>query len=150
MSKCLLALAMVSMLTAASPSAEPAPSADGRFSAVDVFIDAGAHPLAAYQLDFHATTDNVQIVGIEGGHAPAFAQPPYYDPRAMMNDHVLLAAFTTDDADNLPTGRTRVATIHVYILDNAAPDYVSTLQVAATTDGTPIDAEISHETRSDP
>ncbi|MHC4768662.1 MAG: hypothetical protein ACYTEI_08130, partial [Planctomycetota bacterium] len=66
-----------------------------RFQAVHVSVDTGDEPLAAYQLDLRAATDNVRIVGIEGGAHPAFADPPYYDPAAIQGDRVIIGAFST-------------------------------------------------------
>src|SRR5580765_8487964 len=88
-----------------------------RFRTVDIFVDTQGAPLAAYQLEFAITNSAARIVGIEGGEAPAFRQPPYYDPKAMQQERVIIAAFTTEPAGNLPRSKTRVATIHL-----ACPD----------------------------
>lgn len=130
---------------ALAPS-KPAAAGNIRFAYVDVFVDAGAKPLAAYQLDLRALgTPAVRIVGIEGGEHPAFKQPPYYDPKAIQNDRVILAAFSTEGAPNLPTGRTRVARVHVEITGpaNAAPEYTATLTAAADAAGERMPAEVS-------
>ena len=84
-----------------------------RFRTVDVFVDAKDQPLAAYQLEFAVTNTSAKIVGIEGGEHPAFAQPPFYDPKAMQHERVIIAAFSTEAADKLPKEKTRVATIHL-------------------------------------
>jgi hypothetical protein len=109
-----------------------------RFAWVDIYVDSGDVPLAAYQFELAAETGSFQIVGVEGGEHPAFAAPPYYDPAALAHDHVIIAAFSTDD--DLPAGRTRVARIHVQIAGGETPDYVVKLIVAATADGTEIPA----------
>ena len=114
-----------------------------RFEAIDVFVNSGNLPLAAWQLEIRSTANDVQIVGIEGGEHPAFAEPPYYDPRAMNGNRVIIAAFNTDD--NLPTGRSRVARIHVQLRSPGATTWLSQLTTAATGDGTKISAEISIE-----
>ena len=113
----------------------------GRFEAIDVFVDSGNHRLAAWQLEVKSTAKDVQIVGIEGGEHPAFQEPPYYDKRAMNNNRVILAAFST--ADNLPSGRSRVARIHVQVRGPGAREWVSELTTSATADGKWIPAEIS-------
>ena len=112
-----------------------------RFEAIDVFVDSGNQRLAAWQLEVKSTANDVQIVGIEGGEHPAFAEPPYYDKRAMNNNRVIIAAFST--GDNLPSGRSRVARIHVQVRGSGARTWLSELTTSATTDGTRIPAEIS-------
>ncbi len=106
-----------------------------RFQAVHVLVDTGEKPLAAYQLDLRAATGNVRIVGIEGGEHPAFADPPYYDPAAIQGDRVIIGAFSTAPTGSLPTGRTRIATIHVQVTGDRQPEYKAELNVAATADG---------------
>lgn len=114
-----------------------------RFAAYDVLIDGDA-PLAAYQVEVWSRTGNVAIVGIEGGADAAFADPPYYDPQAMRHDRVILAAFSTKPAAQLPpAGSTRVATIHVQITGDADPRFDTKLTAAATTDGAPLRATVN-------
>ena len=114
-----------------------------RFEAIDVFVDAGNQPLAAYQVELTSKTPGVEIVGIEGGEPAAFAEPPYYDSRAMKNNRVILAAFTT--GENLPAGRCRVARIHVQLRGPGVKEYETKLSVSATTDGERVPAELSIE-----
>lgn len=109
-----------------------------RFAWVDVFIDSADQPLAAYQFELTAATGAFQIVGVEGGEHPAFAEPPYYDPAALQNDRIIIAAFNT--GDDLPTGKSRVARIHVQIAGVEAPEYVVSLTVAAGPDGQEVPA----------
>jgi len=133
-------VAIVFMLgLAAARGQEPAPAV--RFEAVDVYVDSGDRPLAAYQFEFAAETGEVKIVGIEGGDAPAFKAPPYYDPAALQQHRVIVAAFNTD-AD-LPTGRTRVAKLHVMVAGDAEPQYAAQIEVAADADGQAVPATIS-------
>ena len=121
----------------------PVNSADdtGRFEAVDVFVDSGNQRLAAWQLEVNCTANDVHIVGIEGGEHPAFKEPPYYDKRAMNNNRVIIAAFST--GDNLPSGRSRVARIHVQVRGPGGRTWLSEVTTAATADGTRIPAAIS-------
>ncbi len=104
----------------------PAPATDPnavRFEAIDIFVDAGEQPLSAYQ--FELTTPvregwQASIVGVEGGAHPAFKAAPYYDPQALRASRIIIAAFSIDDA--LPTGRTRVARLHMELRrDPTAP-----------------------------
>lgn len=132
---------------------EPTPSdhtvdpAEPRFEWVDVYVDSGAVALAAYQFELAAESGDFQIVGIEGGEHPAFAEPPYYDPAALRNDRVILAAFSTDE--ELPIGSSRVARVHVMI-EGDSPEYVVTLGVAATEDGSRIPVNIEIEEGAQP
>ena len=118
-----------------------------RFETVDVFVDTTNKTLAAYQLEFFAAAGDTKIAGIEGGAHPAFATPPYYDPKAMQQDHVILAAFSTDNAETLPVGRTRVATIHLQTIGTNPPDFQIRLQAAADASGETITAEATFQER---
>jgi hypothetical protein len=119
-----------------------------RFEAVDVFVETTGKPLAAYQLEFFAATGNVRIAGIEGGAHPAFAIPPFYDPKAMQRERVILAAFNTAAASDLPTGRTRVATIHLETRGERRPAFQVQLEAAADPSGQTIAADVSFEERN--
>ncbi len=112
-----------------------------RFEYIDVYIDSGDAPLAAYQFELTDAAESIKIVGIEGGEHEAFAVPPYYDPKALKNDRVIIAALST--ADELPTGRTRVATIHVQIEVDVIPEITINLETAGDIQGKEINAEVS-------
>lgn len=111
-----------------------------RFAPVHIYIDSAGKSLAAYQFELKATSGQVKIVGVEGGEHPAFSEAPYYDPAALMNSRIIIAAFNT--GHNLPTGRTRVATLHLQILGDAEPEYGLTLVTAADADGTETPAKL--------
>jgi hypothetical protein len=132
-------------LLAAGLLAQPAAAEEGhsRFRAVDIYVDSKASPLAAYQIEFLATNCPVRIVGIEGGGHAAFRQPPFYDPKAMQQERVIIAAFSTEPAAKLPAGKTRVATIHIQIFGDGEPQYILKLQTAAGPDGNRIFATAS-------
>src|SRR5262245_34974792 len=141
----LIAMILVSALaqsTSAQTNAAPV-----RFRAVDIYVDSKDKPLAAYQLDFSVIGGGAKIVGIEGGERPAFAEPPYYDPTAMQQERVIIAAFSTNAVNALPTGKTRVATIHLQLSGATEPEYNLKLQAAADADGNRIKAETSFEER---
>jgi hypothetical protein len=110
------------------------------FGWVDVYLDPRNKPLAAYQVEFVIADDAATVVGIEGGDAAAFKQPPYYDAAAMSQSRVILAAFST--GSDLPAARSRVARVHVQF---QKPDrkYTAKLITAATADGGKIPAEVS-------
>lgn len=131
-----LILALASISVAHGQATKPAESASTRFGVVDVFVDSQGESLAAYQFEFKSETGHVKLVGIEGGDAEPFKTPPYYDPAAMGQGRVILAAFSTDGG--LPHGRSRVARLHVMIdglAENESPKYVTTLDVAADGEG---------------
>ncbi len=132
-----------------------------RFAPVHIYLDSGGKPLAAYQFelvawasrpwiqnhgqDARATVPGtIKIVGVEGGEHPAFREAPYYDPAALMNDRIIIAAFNT--GRDLPSGRTRIATLHLQILGDAQPEYQLTLVTAADADGQTIPATLSLQT----
>ncbi len=120
--------------------------AQGRvhFVPVHVYLDSGDKPLAAYQFELRARTGQIKIVGVEGGEHPAFREAPYYDPAALMNDRIIIAAFNT--GRDLPHGRTRIATIHLQILGDAEPQYELKLIVAANEEGEKISADLNLQT----
>lgn len=118
---------------ASYPASRAASKPAIRFTYVDVHIDSKSEPLAAYQFELAAEKGDVKIVGIEGGEHAAFKAPPYYDPAAMSQDHVIIAAFNT--GKDLPAGKTRVARVHVQVTGEQKPEYVIKLDVAASTEG---------------
>ncbi len=119
----------------ADASTQPA-----RFTWVDAFVDPHGQPLAAYQFELKSSGGGaVTLVGVEGGEHPAFAPPPYYDPRANVQKRIVIAGFNT--GDDLPKARTRVARVMVRVTGH--PTYSATLQVAASQEAKPIDATVS-------
>jgi hypothetical protein len=83
---------------------------DTFFYPVDIYIDTGEMPLAAWQFEVLYDGSDINIVGIEGGEEP-FAEAPYYDPAGLTEGRIVIAAFTTGNAP--PRGRTRVARLHL-------------------------------------
>ena len=112
-----------------------------RFEYIDVYIDSGDAPLAAYQFELTDSAASIKIVGIEGGEHEAFAAPPYYDPKALKNNRVIIAAFST--AADLPTGKTRVATIHVQVEVDVIPEIAINLEAVGDVQGNEVGAEVS-------
>ena len=113
-----------------------------RFTTVDLFVDPHGTAMAAYQLEFVADPARVTLVGVEGGEHGAYAQPPYYDPKALSGNRVILAALST--ASDLPTTRTRVATLHLRVTGGAVdPTYQAKLEVAGNREGKPIAADVT-------
>ncbi len=114
-----------------------------RFAPVHIYIDSGNKLLAAYQFELKAGAGQIKIVGVEGGQHAVFKEAPYYDPAALANNRIIIAAFNT--ASDLPQGRTRIATVHLQIIGEAEPDYELNLAVAADEDGEEIPAKINLE-----
>jgi hypothetical protein len=143
----LLALLLVVMSLGAlgfqERRAGDARGAEVSFEALDIYVDSGAAVLGAYQLELKADAAQAKVVGIEGGerHRP-YEQAPYYDPAAQNEDQlrerIVLAAFST--AAELPTGRTRVARIHVQVTGGAK--YEAVLTAAAEREGKRIEAKV--------
>lgn len=146
-----LLLALWFGLAAALLAQQPADE-EGRahFCAVDLFVDSGSLPLAAYQVRFAVTNRVARIVGIEGGEHPAFRQPPFYDPKAIQTEVALIASFNTAPAAELPNGKTRVATVHLRTTGTVRPEFELTLQTAADAQGDRIRCVASFEERKAP
>lgn len=141
----LILLALAAPLHARQPADE-----EGRigFCTVDIFVDSGSAPLAAYQLRFAVTNGVAKIVGIEGGEHPAFRQPPFYDPKAIQSEVAILASFNTGPAAELPTAKTRVATIHLQTTGTTTPQFEVKLQTAADAQGNKTSGTVSFEKRN--
>lgn len=145
-----LCLALGLFLLALGGSAQQPTTNDVRFLAVDIYVDSKDKPLAAYQLEFSVTNGNAKIVGIEGGEHPAFREAPYYDPKAIQEERVIIAAFSTERADNLPLGRTRLATVHLQLRGIMMSQFSVNLQAAANEVGAPLQLEVSLVERTPP
>jgi hypothetical protein len=112
-----------------------------RFVPVAVRIDTGGRPLAAWQVEIRIASGDARIVGVEGGEHPAFAEPAYYDRAALRERRIVLAAFHT--GNDLPSGTTRVATLHLAVTGDADPTFDAELVVAAGPDGRRFAASVS-------
>ena len=113
------------------------------FAAVDIFVDSKDSPLAAYQLEFSGRGTQMRIAGIEGGEHDAFKAPPFYDPKAMQQERVILAAFNASTANKLPTGKTRVATVHLQFAGAQLPTFSLKPHTASDSKGNEISVEIT-------
>ncbi len=141
---CLVAISLIlAFLYAEAGQAATKVGQKVRFAPLHIFLDSGSQPLAAFQFELKAAAGQIKIVGVEGGQHAAFKEAPYYDPAALANDRIIIAAFNT--GRELPKGRTRIATIHLQIIGDAEPDYELKLTVAADADAKEIPAEISFE-----
>ena len=148
---CLVAISLIlAFLYAEAGQAATKVGPKVRFAPLHIFLDSGNRPIAAFQFELKAAAGKpapakagVKIVGVEGGQHAAFKEAPYYDPAALANDRIIIAAFNT--GRELPKGRTRIATIHLQIIGDAEPDYELKLTVAADADAKEIPAKISFE-----
>ena len=135
-------MAVQSQLTA-PPDQQPWP----RFAAVDVFVNSGDQPLAAFQFELRAKSGLITVVGVEEGEHDALQGDCFYFDRPVIglgqSNRVIVGAFTTAQADALARGKQCVATIHVMIDSADQPVYDVQLEAAATNDGRSIPAELS-------
>ncbi len=133
-------LGLAAELRAQQPAAE-----EGRirFRAIDIYVDSGSTPLAAYQIEFAITNGVAKIVGIEGGETPAFTKPPTYDPQAIQKERVIIANFSTASASDLPIGKTRVATLHLQVTGDQPVLGRIKLKTAGDSQGKKISAQAS-------
>jgi hypothetical protein len=145
-------LVLVLPLAGLAPLAQPPQEEDLRyetptrsaFTALEIWLETGDRPLAAYQIEMAATAGEVRIVGIEGAvPGSVFAEPPYYDPAAMQSERVIIADFSTAAPGTLPAGRFRIATIHLQVVGDIEPAFETKLIVAADADGKAIEAHIT-------
>lgn len=143
MTRAIAAGAVLALLAASAARADDATESRVRFVHVTIYIDAGERALAAWQVEFLVRAGDVEVVGVEGGEHPAYAEPAYYDPSALREDRLILAAF--DTGTNLPTERTRVATLHLMVRGAATPELDVRLVVAADPDGRSFDATVTME-----
>lgn len=129
-----LALLMPAVSQWSPRAGEPPAAGDaaGGFAPVDVFIDSGTSPLAAWQVEVTPRAEKagvrVVLVGIEGGEAGVYEGPAHYDPAALApsgGGRVILAAFSTAEQSKLPSGRVRVARLHVLVEGGEGGDAVA-------------------------
>ncbi len=73
----------------------PTTQSNVRFAPLHIYLDSGNKPLAAYQFELKADAAQIKIIGVEGGQHKAFEEAPYYDPTALANERVIIAAFNT-------------------------------------------------------
>jgi hypothetical protein len=121
-----------------------------RFAVVDVYVDS-AVPLAAWQFELRERHGAMQVVGVENGESRAYPDAPYFDRTAVERgaaDRIVVASFSLRPPAELPVGHARIATVHVRLTGDAAPDYRLELVAAGAADGRPIDASISLDTRT--
>jgi len=145
-SGCIIGLLLAVLAAAADPNPTPNSAlqpalATSRFATVDIFVDSAKEQLAAWEMEFKATAGQIEIVGIERGDNADFQDPPYYDPAALKGNRIIVGAF--DLAPQLPSGKIRVARLHLHISGPQKPIYAVNLVVAGDREGKPIAAQAS-------
>ena len=121
---------------------------DIRFQAVDVFVTS-AESFAAWQFELSDRQGQMQVVGVEQGESRAFDRAPYYDRDAVnagLADRIIVADFSLAETASLPSGRVRVATIHLMLRGDT--DLAIQLITATDSDGRVIDATIDLEPKT--
>ncbi len=119
-----------------------------RFEAVHLFVDSADTPLSAYQVQLDDAHGRVQVVGVENGEHAAFGAAPFYDRTAVNQrraDRIIIAAYSTLAPEQLPTGRTRLATVHLRVTGEAPVEYRTQLIAAADAAGVPIAARLTFQ-----
>jgi hypothetical protein len=145
----LSALLLVVAFVPASVSTSAAEVAPQRaFSTIEIYLDGGDQPLAAYQLTLQYAQADTRLVGIEGGSTPAFADAPHYDPRALRGGTIKLAAMQLEGP--WPTHRVHVATLHVEHSATVTPRLAASQVVAATRNGGAATVDFSYEIGDSP
>ena len=139
----------IGLFAAALPVLPQIGGSEFRFTALDIYLEAD-EPLAAWQFELRESSGRMRVVGVENGDSAAFRDAPYYDLAAVndgMADHIIVADYSMNPAAELPTGRSRVATVHIQLEGLAEPDYELSLMAAGGADGAPIQASIEFETQ---
>ena len=111
-----------------------------RFMPVEVFLDS-PEPVAAWQFELKDRNASMKVVGVENGGSEVFQRAPYYDREAVTRGdarRIVVADYSLAEESELPSGRVRVATLHLMLDDD--PDFELNLVTANTADGLPIDA----------
>ena len=119
-----------------------------RFTTLDIYIDS-TEPLAAWQFELREASGRMRVVGVENGETDAFGEAPYYDLAAVAEgeaDRIIVADYSLRPVGDLPTGRNRLATIHIRLDGTADPVYMLSLMAAGGANGEPIQAFIDFDT----
>jgi hypothetical protein len=116
-----------------------------RFEAVNVIL-ASDEPVAAWQFELNDRAGSMKVVGVEQGESAAFDRAPYYDRDAVQlgqADRIVVADYSLAAPASLPSGRTRIATIHLML--RGETDFDLDLITATDSQGRVIDATVSLE-----
>ncbi len=109
-----LLVAIVLLFTGFSSIAYESPP-ELRFVALDIYLQSD-EPIAAWQFDLADRQGMFRIVGIENGDSAAYQRAPYYDREAVnlgQSDRIVVANYSLEEPGDLPSGRFRLATVHL-------------------------------------
>lgn len=141
---------MLAVVVAGLLSVAAIGQAKARFVPVEVFLDS-PEPVAAWQFELKDRNASMTVVGVENGGSDAFQRAPYYDREAVTRgeaDRIVVADYSLAEESELPTGRVRVATVHLMLEGEA--DFELDLVTANSADGRRIEAATVslHETQA--
>ncbi|MDE0342338.1 MAG: hypothetical protein OXK82_04060 [Deltaproteobacteria bacterium] len=142
MKRLLTVLAFLAVFPGVAGAASP------RFLPLDVHLDTPV-PVAAWQFELKDANGAMTVVGVENGGHPAYPRAPYYDREALAQGgapRIVVADYSLAEANRLPSGRVRLATLHLMLDGN--PDFDLRLIAAAGPDGGALDASISLAART--
>ncbi len=143
---------LVSLILLWSICPGPAFSDDSnvRFAAVDIYLESPA-PIAAWQFELNDPHGLMKVVGVERGESAAYARAPYFDRDSVRRgeaDRIVVADYSLADDAELPSGKTRIATVHLMLSRDGDTDFNLFLITATKYDGRAMDASISFEVRT--
>ncbi|MCY3620932.1 MAG: hypothetical protein OXH68_04375 [Gammaproteobacteria bacterium] len=113
--------------------------AKARFVPVEVILNS-PEPVAAWQFELKDRNASMKVVGVENGGSDVFQRAPYYDREAVTRGdahRIVVADYSLAEEDELPSGRVRVATLHLMLAGDA--DFELNLVTATTADGRAIE-----------
>ncbi len=116
------------------------------FAVLDIYVDSQSESLAAWQFELRDQNGGMKVVGIENGEHAAFNHAPAFDRQAVDRDEaerIIVASFSLNPKHQLPTGLTRVASVHVRL--DGEPDFQLELVNAGNENGVVIPAVIQLE-----
>lgn len=131
----LLAIAPFEARVAPSPPPQERATSPSSFTWVDVWVDSGQTPLAAWQVKVRATEGQVSLVGVEGVDFPDARKAPWFDEKARGGSEVIVASFSPQESLQLPRGRVCVARLHLEVRGSTAPRFAAEAVTAATFGG---------------
>lgn len=116
----------------------------GTFGAVEIWIDAGAERLGAWQVELSGP-DGLRYSAVEGGEAGAFEEAPTYDPAALLGGRLILAAYAgaPERDGEPPSGRVRVARVHYLAPNSNSVAFERSGTVTADSEGRRRDFEVT-------
>jgi len=138
-----IVVAVLGSLVGCAPGLEDATEEEPRFAAWELWLEVPERPVAAWQVE--VSVHDATVVGIEGGETDGFHDPPLYDPAALVEERLALAAFSTTAV--LDTGAHRIATLH--LRQTGEPRFGLALVAAASADGERVEAHVHLEETPD-